>query len=66
MNREATVRSLHREVETLSRLHQHGLYNTNGYQVRKKRVKEIIRDYDIDVMKELDPVTAILYRRYLA
>lgn len=66
MNREATVRSLHSEVEMLSRLHQHGLYNTSGYQARKKRVEELIQDHDIDVMTELDPITAILYRRYLA
>ncbi len=65
MNREAAVRSVHREVEALSRLHQHGLYNSTGYQARKQDVKERIRELGIDVMTELDPVTLILYRRYL-
>ena len=65
MNREAAVGRLHAEVETLIRLHQHGLYDSHGYQARKRRIQESIRELGIDVKKELDPVTLVLYRRYL-
>ena len=65
MDREAAICDLHAEVEALIRLHQHGLYDSCGYQARRKRIHELIEEYDIDIKKVLDPVTLILYRRYL-
>ncbi len=66
MDREAAVRNLSSEVEALIRLHQQGLYNSSGYQARRKKIEELIREQRIDLRKELDPVTQILYRRYLS
>ena len=66
MDREAAVRDVSSEVEALIRLHQHGLYNSSGYQARRRKMEELIREYGIDLRKELDPVTLILYRRYFS
>ena len=65
MSREAIVRDIHQEVESLIRMHHMGLYRTEGYQVRKKRILEMIRENEIDVGRDLDPVSRILFRRYL-
>ncbi len=65
MNREITPVNLHGEIETLIRLHQHGLFNSNGYQARKRRIKDYVRENKVDMMRELEPVTYVLYRRYL-
>ena len=61
MNRE--MRTLHEEMETLIRLHRHGLFNTPGYIDRKKEIKEFIRENRIN-LEDLEPLTLILYRRY--
>ena len=66
MDREEAIRDLHTEVEALIRLHRHGLYGSGGYKARRKRMEALIEEYDIDIKKVLDPVTLILYRRYLS
>ena len=65
MDRSMTVQELHGEVNALITLHQKGLYNTRGYQERKQRIKEFIHRNKIDLRAELDPVSFILYRRYI-
>ena len=65
MERQAAITSLHKEVETLIRLHRHGLYDTSGYRARKKRIEKMIAECQIDVKKDLDPLTLILYHRYI-
>jgi len=61
MDRE--TRTLREEIETVIRLHRHGLYHTQAYQDRKRRVLDYVRENEIRV-EDLDPVTLILYRRY--
>ena len=65
MSREAIVRDIHSEVESLIRLHRMGLYHTDGYKERKQRILDVIRENEIDVGRELDPVSRILFRRYM-
>ena len=64
MDREETVRNVQSEMESLVRLHKQGLYYTRGYQARKREIERCIREYQIDLMKEIDPVSVVLYRRY--
>ena len=65
MNREKIVRDLNSEMEVLIRLHRHGLYNTAGYRDRKHRIKDFVLKNGIDIRRELDPVSLVLYRRYI-
>ena len=65
MDRSMTVQDLHGEVDALILLHQKGLYNSSGYQERKRRIKEFVHRNKIDLRAELDPVSFILYRRYI-
>lgn len=65
MDRSMTVRDLHGEVDALLRLHHKGLYNSRGYQDRKQRIVEFVSRNKIDLRTELDPVSFILYNRYI-
>ncbi len=65
MDRETAIRTLHSEIETLTRLHiQYGLHNTAGFSRQKKRVEDLVRDHEINLKQELDPLFLNLYRRY--
>ena len=62
MNRETRV--LHEEMESLIRLHRFGLFDTPGFKTRKDRIREFIRENEINV-EQLEPLTLIFYRRYI-
>ena len=62
MTRE--MRMLHEEVESLITLHRYGLFDTPGFKTRKTRLMSFIRENRLNV-EELDPLTLIMYRRYL-
>ena len=65
MERELAIRNLHSEIETLTRFHiQYGLHNTDAFYAQKQRVEELIREHEINLKQELDPVFLNLYRRY--
>lgn len=66
MDREAAISSISSEMEALIRLHRLGLHESTGYRARKKNMEDIIRENHIDIGKDLDPVTSILYRRYFS
>ena len=56
---------LHQQIENLARLHiQHGLYHSEGFRMQKERVRNTIRENNVNVRKELDPQINLLYRRY--
>ena len=58
-------RDLSSQIETLTRLHiQHGLQRTPGFDAQKNSITRLIRDNEIDLNRELDPLTRNLYRRY--
>lgn len=65
MNREEVLQRVQKEAEILIRLHRHGLYHTEGYQERKRRIKEYISLHQIDMKNTLDPISRILYQRYI-
>ena len=62
MNRE--MRMLHEEVESLITLHRYGLFNTPGFKTRKDRLMCFIRENKLNV-EDLEPLTLMMYRRYL-
>ena len=65
MERNSIIQDLHRQIETLTRLHiQHGLEKTEHFQNQKDSITEYISKNGIDVRSELDPVSRNLYRRY--
>ena len=65
MERDNIIQDLHRQIETLARLHiQHGLEKTEHFKRKKKTISEFVSEHDIDVRSELDPVSRNLYRRY--
>ncbi len=65
MDRQTVIRDLSQEIETLTRLHiQHGLQRTKGFADQKSNITRLIRDHEIDLNRELDPLTRNLYRRY--
>ena len=65
MERQAVIRDLSAEIETLARLHiQHGLHHTAGFANQKQNIEKLIQDNDINLKKELDPLVLNLYRRY--
>ena len=65
MERQAVIRNLSGEIETLARLHiQHGLHDTKGFANQKSSIEKLIRDNGVNLKKELDPLTLQLYRRY--
>ena len=67
MEREEVIQDLHRQIESLARLHIHrGLYNTEGYIRSRDRIRQTISEYSIDVRRELDPVVGLLYHRYFS
>lgn len=66
MDHEAAVSRVTHELEALIHLHRIGLSGSSGYQARKKRMEDFILSNQIDITKDLDPVTAILYRRYFS
>ena len=65
MDRQTVIRDLSSQIETLTRLHiQHGLQRTPGFDAQKNSITRLIRDNEIDLNRELDPLTRNLYRRY--
>ena len=65
MERQAVIRNLSREIETLARLHiQHGLHHTKGFANQKISIEKLIQDNEVNLKKELDPLTLHLYHRY--
>ena len=65
MERETVVRDLHEQIEHLAMLHiRHGLYHSEGFRLRREKIKHIITENNIDIRKELDPMVGLLYRRY--
>ena len=65
MEREVIIQGLNREIESLTRLHiQYGLYHTRGFERQKESVERYIREHEIDLRRELDPLMLNLYRRY--
>ena len=65
MERQAMIRDLTAEIETLARLHvQHGLHHTEGFVRQKDNIQRLIREHEVVLKKELDPLTLNLYRRY--
>ena len=65
MDREIAIQNIHSEIETLTRIHiQYGLYNTVGFRVQKQRVEDLVREHEINLKQELDPLFLNLYRRY--
>ncbi len=65
LDHELAIRTLHSEIETLTRLHiQHGLHHTIGFSTQKRRIEKLIEENEINLKQELDPLTLNLYRRY--
>lgn len=65
MERQAVIRDLSAEIETLARLHiQHGLHHTQGFAKQKTNIEKLIQDHEVNLRKELDPLVLNLYRRY--
>ena len=65
MEREKIIDELNGQIETLSRLHvRHGLHGTEGYNRHKESVAKAVKEYGIDVRRELKPEVQLLYRRY--
>ena len=65
MEREAIIQGLNREIESLTRLHiQYGLHHTRGFESQQESVERYIREHEIDLRRELDPLMLNLYRRY--
>lgn len=65
MNRERIIQELNDELESLARLHiRHRLEHCDSFRTRKDRISNSIREHEIDVRKELDPVAQYFYRRY--
>ena len=65
MERQAVIRDLSAEIETLARLHiQHGLQHTQGFAKQKSDIEKLIQDNEVNLKKELDPLVLNLYRRY--
>ena len=65
MERQAVIRDLSAEIETLARLHiQHGLHQTAGFAKQKTNIEKLIQDHEVNLRKELDPLVLNLYRRY--
>jgi hypothetical protein len=65
MERQAVIRDLSAEIETLARLHiQHGLHHTKGFANQKRNIEKLIQDNEVNLKKELDPLVLNLYRRY--
>ena len=65
MDREIAIQNIHSEIETLTRIPiQYGLYNTVGFRVQKQRVEDLVREHEINLKQELDPLFLNLYRRY--
>ena len=65
MDRQAVLRDLSSEIETLTRLHiQYGLQNTKGFANQKRSIEKLIQDHDVNLNTELDPLVRNLYRRY--
>lgn len=65
MERQAVIRHLSTEIETLARLHiQHGLHHTPGFAKQRDSIARLVRDYEVDPKRELEPHVLNLYRRY--
>ena len=57
MEREEIIKDLHMQIESMARLHvRHGLYDSEGFRRRREHVRKLIRDNNVDVRRELDPV----------
>ena len=65
MERKRVIEDLGGRIETLTRLHiRHGLHTTGHFQAHKQDIADYIREHEIDIRTELDPISLNLYRRY--
>ena len=65
MDRKRVIEDLGDRIETLTRLHvRHGLHTTVHFQAQKQDIADFIKENEIDIRSELDPISLNLYRRY--
>ena len=65
MDRKTILRDLDDQISNLARLHiLHGLHQTDGFNAHKAGILAFIREHEIDVRKELNPLSFNLYQRY--
>ena len=65
MERREIIQVLSRELESLTRLHVlYGLYHTEGFRKQKDSISRYIDEHEIDIRRELDPLSLNQYRRY--
>ena len=65
MNRENVIQELETQLNDLTRLHiQHRLEHTENFRRHKDRISNLVFENEIDVRRELSPVSWYQYRRY--
>ena len=65
MKRQEIIQQAGREIELLSRLHIiYGLKDEPCFAAQKKKIVDLITDGNINVKRDLDPLSVNLYRRY--
>lgn len=65
MDRENLLRDLDEQIASLTRLHiLHGLHKTDGFDRQRQQILRLVKENDVDVRTELDPLSFNLYRRY--
>lgn len=65
MDQREMIQDLSSEMDALIRLHRQGLYRSRGYQERRTRVNDLLRESGMSLLKEIDPVILLLYQRYV-
>ena len=66
MERTDILHDLSVQIEALARFHiQHGLGQTEGVDRHRRNIKDIVRVHEIDVQRELDPISQYYYRRFV-
>ena len=65
MNRESIIQDLEAQLDDLTRLHiQHRLEHTDYFRKHKDRISRFVFEHEVDVRRELSPVSWYQYRRY--
>ena len=65
MERAIILSDLSDQLETLARFHiQHGLGEAEGVNRHRENIHDFIREHEIDIQRELDPVTRYYYKRF--
>ena len=66
MEREDLICDLCGQLETLARFHiQHQLGHTEGVARHRESISAFIREHEIDIQNELDPIARYYYRRFV-